>query len=53
MMTKEKFYEIVRDMRESQKAYFKNRKKEDLQQSKVLERQVDAELTEFFDKGLF
>lgn len=44
MMTYEEFRNLVRDMRAAQIVYFKYRLSDHLQQSKDLERQVDAEL---------
>ena len=38
------FIELVREMRNTQKEYFKTRSKDVLNRSKELERKVDAEL---------
>ena len=38
------FIELVREMRNAQKEYFKKRTKDALNRSKELERKVDAEL---------
>lgn len=38
------FIELVREMRNAQKEYFKTRSKDVLNRSKELERKVDAEL---------
>lgn len=38
------FIELVREMRNAQKEYFKTRSKDSLNRSKELERKVDAEL---------
>lgn len=43
-MNYEEFRRLVRDMRAAQREYFRHRRNDDLQQSKDLERQVDAEL---------
>lgn len=49
-MKPEEFIELVRQMREMQKAYFKFRGSEMLRRSKALEAQVDAAIHQF--KGL-
>lgn len=43
-MTDAQFNGLVYNMRQAQKAYFKNRLNRDLQESKRLEREVDDEL---------
>ena len=43
-MDARQFFELVRRMRAYQREYFKNRRKSDLQQSKILERKVDEEI---------
>ena len=43
-MDARKFFDTVMAMRESQKAYFKHRRKSDLNESKRLEGLVDAEI---------
>lgn len=43
MNAKEFFYKVV-EMREAQKRYFKNRFPGDLEKSKQLEREIDAEI---------
>lgn len=45
-MNVSEFTRTVRDMREAQKAYFKNRLRSDLIRSKELEAQVDSALKE-------
>jgi hypothetical protein len=42
--TMKEFIELVREMRNAQKEYFKTRSKDVLNRSKELERKVDAEL---------
>jgi hypothetical protein len=42
--TMKEFIELVREMRNAQKEYFKTRTKDALNRSKELERKVDAEL---------
>lgn len=42
--TMKEFIELVREMRNAQKEYFKKRTKDALNRSKELERKVDAEL---------
>ena len=43
-MDARQFFELVRRMRAYQTEYFKNRRKSDLQQSKILESKVDEEI---------
>lgn len=43
-MNDQDFRRLVADMRNAQRRYFRNRKTEDLEESKALERQVDVEL---------
>ncbi len=43
-MTAQRFFERVTQLRKFQKAYFKNRDKESLQQSIALEKEIDAEI---------
>lgn len=43
-MDARKFFDNVAAMRESQKAYFKYRRKSDLQESRRLENLIDAEI---------
>ena len=43
-MTAKEFYDKVVKMREMQKKYFKSRRHEDLDASKKLEREIDAEI---------
>lgn len=43
-MTAQQFFERVARLRKFQKAYFKNRDKESLQQSIALEKEIDAEI---------
>ena len=38
------FFDLVSEMREAQKLYFKTRSKEVLQRSKILERKADDEI---------
>lgn len=45
-MTPEQFKQLVKEMREAQKQYFKTRDYAVLDKSKKLEKQVDAELEE-------
>lgn len=49
------FIELVRQMREAQKEYFRTRDKQVLQRSKALEKRVDAFIAEYDNKpkGLF
>lgn len=49
------FIELVRQMREAQKEYFRTRDRQVLQRSKVLEKRVDVLLAEYDNKpkGLF
>lgn len=44
-MTDPQLFDLVYKMCQAQKAYFKNRLNRDLQDSKALEKQVDAELS--------
>lgn len=44
------FMQLVRDMRNAQKEYFRTRSKDLLNRSKELERMVDAELQSINDK---
>ena len=44
-MTENEFRELVRKMREAQQNYFRTRHKGYLDQSRSLEKQVDAELS--------
>ena len=43
-MDARQFFELVRRMRAYQREYFKNKRKSDLQQSKILESKVDEEI---------
>lgn len=43
-MEARQFFDLVRRMRAYQRAYFKNKRKSDLQQSKLLESKVDEEI---------
>ena len=43
-MTAKEFFMLVSQMRQAQKEYFKTRNQTVLQQSKALEKQVDAEI---------
>ena len=43
-MTAKAFFDLVRDMRETQKGYFLTRSKDLLNKSKELEREVDREI---------
>jgi len=43
-MTAKEFFSIVTEMRNAQKAYFRNRTAEHLQRSKQLKKQVDDEI---------
>lgn len=43
-MDARQFFELVRRMRAYQREYFKNRRKSDLQQSKILESKVDEDI---------
>lgn len=51
-MTEQQFYELVKEMREAQRAYFKTRDKSWLNKSKDLEKQVDQAIKEFFDNQI-
>lgn len=44
VMKAKDFFDLVSEMREAQKLYFKTRSKEVLQRSKILERKVDDEI---------
>lgn len=44
------FIELVRQMREAQKEYFRTRDRQVLQRSKALEKRVDALIAEYNDK---
>lgn len=43
-MTAREFFDLVREMRETQKGYFSTRSKDLLEKSKQLEREVDIEI---------
>lgn len=43
-MNSRAFFELVRSMREAQRAYFKSRSGIDLSRSKAYERQIDEEI---------
>lgn len=43
-MNNRQFFDLVRRMRAYQREYFKHKRKSDLQTSKMLESQVDAEI---------
>lgn len=43
-MTAREFFELVENMRASQKLYFKTRRSDILRESKQLEKEVDAEI---------
>lgn len=43
-MTAKEFFDLVSDMREKQKAYFRMRCSENLNAAKKLEKEVDAEI---------
>lgn len=43
-MNPRQFFDLVADMRSSQKEYFRTRSSQSLQKSKELERKVDAEI---------
>ena len=43
-MNAKEFYDIVKAMREAQRNYFKYRTKQFLEESKALERTIDAEI---------
>lgn len=43
-LTPEEFMELVKEMRECQKMYFKTRSSEHLQKSRILEGQVDKQI---------
>ena len=44
-MTAREFFNLVREMRETQKGYFSTRSKDLLEKSKQLEREVDREIS--------
>ncbi len=44
-MDSRQFFDLVRRMRAMQRAYFKNKRKSDLQESKRIETLVDAEIS--------
>ena len=44
VMKAKDFFDLVSEMREAQKLYFKTRSKEVLQRSKILERKADDEI---------
>lgn len=52
-MTTEQFITLVSDMRKAQKEYFRTRSKVVLEESKRLERMVDAELENIKNPSLF
>lgn len=52
-MTHEQFAELVRAMREAQKAYFKTKYRDDLIASKKLEERVDKALKDMIDLPMF
>lgn len=52
-MNYEQFAELVRAMREAQKAYFKKRYTDDLVNSKKLEERVDKALKDMIDLPMF
>ena len=43
-MKARQFFDLVSEVRDAQKSYFKTRSKEDLQRSFTLEKQLDAEI---------
>lgn len=43
-MTAKSFFNLVREMREAQRSYFRTRSKDLLEKSKLLEREVDREI---------
>lgn len=47
MLSQNDFVQLVSKMRDAQKAYFRGHTSMDLQRSKQLERQVDAELSQY------
>lgn len=44
-MNAREFFDLVREMREAQRSYFRTRSKDLLEKSKQLEREVDREIT--------
>lgn len=52
-MTLEQFKSLVAQMRAAQKEYFRTRDRNVLQQSKILEKQVDDALKEDIQQTLF
>lgn len=44
-MNAKEFFDVVSQMREAQKSYFRTRSKSSLEKSKELEKQVDAEIS--------
>lgn len=44
-MTAREFFNLVSEMRDAQKRYFRMRTSDNLQQSKRLEKEVDSEIT--------
>lgn len=52
-MTPQEFKDLVKNMRTTQKEYFKSRSAASLSKSKMLERQVDAEINRTDKPELF
>lgn len=52
-MDEKTFRQLVKQMRDAQKEYFKTRSKESLMNSKTLEKQVDTELSTDNNPTLF
>ena len=47
------FYDLVRQMREKQRMYFRYRRQPDLNASKELEKKVDEAIQLYLEKNLF
>ncbi len=48
-MTLEEFAKLVREMREAQNAYFRNRTRDNLEKSMAIEKRVDEETSQILD----
>ena len=48
-MTEKEIIKLAKEMRDTQKSYFKTRSNTDLQRSRQLERRLDAKIKEYFD----
>ena len=48
-MTEKEIIKLAKEMRDTQKSYFKTRSSTDLQRSRQLERRLDAEIEAYLD----